>query len=430
MTASPYYSSPCGWNALLAPRQAKPLLALAQCDLAVIGAGFSGLAAARRWAELRPGDSIVVLDALTVGEGSPGRNSGFLLEISLAEDADAGAVARMATCNALLRDTLSVLRQQSAGSDLPCALERRGTYRAAVGSAGKRALTAYRRFLEASNLAHEVLDRDALSERLGTGFYSEGLYSPDCSLAQPAALIRAIADSLPANVQLYEDSQATDLLRDGDSWLVSAAGHRLRAGAVILANNAFAAQLHGGADRVVAVYTSAALTEPLTDSQLDQLGSDTDWGLLPAHRLGATLRRTGDGRLLLRSTHSYQREEPPERQSQRLREALARRFPQLALPPFVSSWSGAVGYTQGGGPLWGQLADGLWITAGCNGGGVVKGTLLGRCLAEQALGEETADIPALFGAARWLPPEPLRWLGYRATSAWQSWQGRAEAQGR
>ena len=80
-----------------------------EADLIVVGAGYTGLAAARRWAELEPDASVLVLDALSLGEGNPGRNSGFLLEVAMAEDADASAVARLMACNQLLAKTMAEL---------------------------------------------------------------------------------------------------------------------------------------------------------------------------------------------------------------------------------------------------------------------------------------------------------------------------------
>ena len=219
------------------------------------------------------------------------------------------------------------------------------------------------------------------------------------------------------------------LVKEQGGWRLQAGGHQLRAPQVVLANNAFAKTLHPGAARVVAMYTSAGLTEPLSAPDLAGLGSDDNWGLLPAHRLGATLRRTSDGRLLVRTFHSYEQEETPERLPDRLREYLSRRFPAVTLPEFSSVWSGAVGYTQGGGPHWGALDSGLWVSAGCNGGGVVKGTLFGRALAERALGEASPPIEELFGAARWLPPDPLRRIGYQLAARWEARSGIADALG-
>jgi glycine/D-amino acid oxidase-like deaminating enzyme len=92
-----------------------------------------------------------------------------------------------------------------------------------------------------------------------------------------------------------------------------------------------------------------------------------------------------------------------------------RRFPQLeldTLAPFEHVWGGATGFTYNGAPVWGQARPGLWVSAGCNGGGVVKGTLFGTLLARRAMGEDVPDVADLFGRASWMPPEPLRRLGF------------------
>ena len=362
------YRTPSGWNALLPKRAGETLTADERCDLVVVGAGYTGLAAARRWASRREDDRILVVDALPLGEGNPGRNSGFLLEIALAEDADPRAIARMQSANAMIRATMVDIDRLVQASGVDCGLSRRGTYRAAVGSAGSAALARYRRFLDGAGLPYALLDRDALAARIGTAYYREGIYSPDCWLAQPAALIRALAAMLPESVSLKERCPVSRLVRDGDGWRLQAGHHVIRARQVILANNAFAKMLNSAASRVVAMYTYAALTEPLAPADLARLGSDAQWGLLPAHRLGSTLRLTGDGRLLVRSAHGYEAEASPQRIETLLRNNLTRRFPQIDLPPFVSAWAGATGFTLGGGPLWGPLDEGLWVSAGCNGG--------------------------------------------------------------
>jgi glycine/D-amino acid oxidase-like deaminating enzyme len=431
MSASPCnppggYRTASGWNALLPPRPWRGLSGNTRCDLAVIGAGYTGIAAARRWAARRPDDRILVLDALPLGECNPGRNSGFLLEVSLAEDADPSAIARMRSANALIRATMEEIAALVEASGIDCALSRRGTYRAAAGPSGRAALGRYRAFLDGAGLPYAVLDREALAGRIGTRFYEEGLYSPDCYLAQPAALIRALAGTLPGSVTLCEQSPVTQLVMDGNGWRITAGGHEVRTPQVILANNAFAKLIAPAASRVAAIYTYAALTEPLGDADLARLGSDRQWGLLPAHRLGSTLRLTADGRLLVRSAHGYEAEASPAGIEAQLRDRLSRRFPQISLPPFAGTWGGATGYTLGGGPLWGRLGDGLWVSAGCNGGGVVKGTLFGAALAELATGGAPPDIGGLFGAARWLPPEPFRRLGYLVAERWQARQGAAE----
>jgi len=428
----PRYREPCGWQSLLIQRCPEPALDdELDCDVAVIGAGYTGLAAARTWAESRPDDRVAVLDASIVGEGSPGRNSGFMLEIALADDADPHAVARMAGCNELIRQTMEHLRGLVRDNGIRCQLARTGTYRGAATARGERYLARYRAFLDAAGLEYERLDGDALAERLGTGYYRDGLYSPDCSLVQPAALIRGLADSLPSSVRLYEETPALSLAREGDAWRIECPDGSLLAPQVVLANNAFARDVAAAAgpaagrldarlrgrlrSRLAVMYTYAGLTAPLPTQDLRRLGCDPNWGLLPAHRVGTTLRRTIDGRLMVRSFYGYEREEDNARVAARLCDCLSRRFPQLALcagRPFEHVWGGATGFTYNGAPVWGELGPGLWVSAGCNGGGVVKGSLFGSMLARRAPGEADLDVAELFGRASWMPPEPLRRIGF------------------
>ena len=80
LSTFPSYHEPCGWQALLPLRIATPSLASnVTADLVVVGAGYTGLAAARTWADAHPDDRVIVVDSSVVGEGSPGRDSGFML---------------------------------------------------------------------------------------------------------------------------------------------------------------------------------------------------------------------------------------------------------------------------------------------------------------------------------------------------------------
>lgn len=401
-----------------------PLAADSDCDIAVIGAGYTGLAAARRCAELDPQARIAVLDSSEVGEGNPGRNSGFMLEIALANDAEPQQLDRMTACNRLIANTMARLRDLVEKHRISCGLVRAGTYRAAAGATGAAALRKYRAFLDAAQLPYEALDRRRLRERVGTDFYNEGLYSPHCYLVQPAALVRGLAGSLPSSVALYENSPVVAIEKGRGRWTARTPAASLHSPKLIVANNAFCKPLGIAQARIVAMYTYAALTEPLPAT--GGFGSDPEWGLLPAHRLGSTLRRTADGRLLIRSLYGYEKEAGRASIEKQLQEALTRRYPELAGVSFASVWSGATGFTLNGAPIWGECAPALHASVGCNGGGVVKGTLFGRLLADQAFGRETPDIAALFGTARWMPPEPLRHAGFSILSRIERYNGRAE----
>lgn len=423
----PDYQLSCGWNALLPARQASPSLrGEQQADVVIIGAGWTGLACARRWQQLSPDARVVVIDASEIGEGNPGRNSGFLLEVSLAEDADPANIARMHECNRLIQEAMQTIAADVKAYGQPVDLQRAGTYRAAVGEVGLKSLRNYQAFLEAAGLPYRQLDQAALKQELGTEFYQAGLYSPHCYLAQPAEVMRAILAQVPDSVQLYENTPATGIKRTAGVWQVSTPEGLLKTPRLVLANNAFTRNLGVARARLATVYTYAGLTPRLDEKVLDSLGSNPNWGILPTHRLGSTLRRTADGRLLVRSLHDYGHERGRAQLNLALQDRLWRRFPQVAGTEFEHIWGGAVGITYNGAPVWGELEPGLFAASGCNGGGTVKGTLLGHALADLAHGQEVPEIATLFGTASWMPPEPLRGIGFHAVSRLESWQGRKE----
>lgn len=412
----PAHQRSCGWNDWLPERQQHPVLSgHSEADVVIIGAGYTGFAAATAWQQARPGDRIKILEADRVGEGSPGRNSGFMLEIALANDARPEELERMEKLNALSRQTMALLRERVERFGIDCQLERSGTYRAARSAIGQRALNQYEAFLKAAGLSYQRLNGSQLAERIGTHYYTQGIYSPDCYLVQPAALIVGLADSLEAGIELHEHSPATQIKPDGKKWRVTTPEGSVTAGQVILANNAFSRALGADPSRLTAIYTYAAITEPLPEPERQRIAATT-WGLLPAHRLGCTLRTTADGRLMIRSRYSYEREADNARIEAELKASLEARYPELTPVHFDKVWGGTTGLTYNGAPLWGEVQPGLYVSAGCNGGGIVKGTFLGGALARHALGQPVEDIASLFGKASWMPPDPVRRLGFYLTS--------------
>lgn len=412
----PSHQRLCGWNAWLPERQPSPALrGQTEADVVIIGAGYTGFAAATAWQQARPEARIKVLEADQVGEGSPGRNSGFMLEIALANDARPEELERMEKLNALSRQTMALLRERVERLGIDCQLERSGTYRAARSAIGQRALAQYEAFLNAAGLSYQTLSGSQLAERIGTRYYTQGIYSPDCYLVQPAALIVGLADSLEAGIELHEHSPATQIKPDGKKWRVTTPEGEVTAGQVILANNAFSRALGADPSRLTAIYTYAAITEPLPELERQRIAATT-WGLLPAHRLGCTLRTTADGRLMIRSRYSYEREADNACIEAELKASLEARYPELTPVRFDKVWGGTTGLTYNGAPLWGEIQLGLYVSAGCNGGGIVKGTFLGDALARHAMGQPVENIASLFGKASWMPPDPVRRLGFYLTS--------------
>jgi glycine/D-amino acid oxidase-like deaminating enzyme len=414
----PAYADPCGWNRMLPPR---PAQASANGEItaryAIVGAGFAGLAAARRLSELDPGAAIVMLEATMVGEGSSARNSGFLSPGDIATGLGPSDIEQNAATNRASAEGFDWLQALIARYDIACDLHRSGRIKAAATANGVRSIHAFREIVQKLNIPHVLLDRDQLQERIGSRYYRCGLFTEEGYLVQPAALVRGLADALPTNVRLFEQSPVRDLRRDG-KWRLWTPDARITADYVILAVNAAVKNFGYLRDRLVTIFTYAAITQPLPPDAITRLGTMASWGLLSTHRLGTTVRRVGIDRLMVRSLYSYERGLSSQVARAALLARFRRRYPDLADVDLDDAWGGTTALTMNGSPFWGRLDDRLYACAGCNGAGLVKGTVLGKRLAELISGHDVvADTARSYGSPSWIAPEPFRSVGFRVVSA-------------
>jgi glycine/D-amino acid oxidase-like deaminating enzyme len=414
----PDYPDACGWNAMLPPRTPKPH---AHGDIAVkyavIGAGFTGLAVARRLSELDPAAEIAVLEASTVGEGSSARNSGFISPHDHAFGLSPADIPRANAINRFAAEGFAELQALIEHHAIACDLQRAGRIKAAATARGEQVVLRLREGARELNVPHTFLDAAAMQARIGSPYYRCGLFTEEGYLLQPAALIRGLADALPASVQLYEQSAVLSLERHG-KWQLRTADARISADTVVFATNAFVKEFGYLRDRLVTIYTYAAITEAMAPADAAKLGEAPVWGVLPAHRLGTTLRRVGVDRLMVRSLYAYEHGLGIDRVRRELEACFRRRYPALSHVGLEYVWGGTTALTMNGSPSWGRLDDGLYASAGCNGSGVVKGTVLGHHLAELIAGGcDQSEIEAAYGEANRIAPEPLRIIGFNVISA-------------
>lgn len=425
----PTYANPCGWNAMLPPRAARPALSAdARVDYAIIGAGYTGLAAARRLHELDPQARIMVVDATSAGEGSSGRNSGFTGQDVLPRTATIEGAAKAQRQSALITEAFDWLGGIIRDHGIDCDMRKVGSIRAAATEAGEASLRKVVEVARANSLAHEVLDRQGVADRIGSTYYRFGVYLHDTYLLQPAALIRGLADALPDAITLHENTAVRRMQRGQNGWELHCDGGVIHAGQVVLANNGFIRKFGYLGPRMATIYTYAAVTSPVPEADRHHLGGSPDWGLLPSHRLGTTLRRIGTDRLMVRSLYAHEAEVTPEEARLKLRDRFERRWPALRHIGFDYIWGGTTAFTMNGAPWWGQLGEGLYASGGCNGSGIAKGTMLGRKLAELMRGHgDTTEVPTLMGSASWIAPEPFRSIGFNIISAIESRKAGLEA---
>ncbi len=403
------------------------------CDCVIIGAGVTGLAAARRLAAHRPDWDIAVLDELRVGDGAAGRNSGFVMDLGHYQPAR-GVEGNRSSIE-LSRFGQSLLRDLVASADIECQWSECGRYHVAVEPIGMRKLDAFAHSLELMGEHFVRLSADELSERLGTSYYSAGLQVDGGAMVQPAALAVGLAKSLPENVRLYENTSAKHIL-PGSPHRVVTERATLAPTHLVLANNGSVRQLGYLRGRVVPLFTFASLSRPLTSSEQSSLGGLREWGAIPEERMGSTLRRTQDQRLLLRATVSYTSDADANAGSAELlarargthRRSFDARFPMLRDVELEHTWGGKLGMTLNDTHCFGTVGERIHAAAGYNGVGLAMGTALGTLLADHVSDVESQllrQVRAL-PTATWMPPDPLLGVGLRAYTSWLKYRAGAE----
>ena len=421
-----------GWSALLPARQATaPLRGPLTVDWLVVGAGYAGLAFTRRMAENRPHEHVVLIDAGTVGNNASGRNSGFVIDIPHSVGSTVAERSTAVHYTRLLQSGTADLKELVQRYGIACDWREQGKFQAAVSPQWTPAMQAYAEALKTLNVPFELLDKTALTKRLGTSYYGLGIFSPGCVLLNPAALTRGLADKLPANVSLYEQTPALRF-KLGQHPSVQTPQGEIHARHVVITTNGAAAQLPGLSNQLVNLSTYASLTQPLTPEQRQRIGHPDDWGLTPVSAVaGATVRYTPDHRVLIRQQVRHtprfgNRAADTVRQTAQHRQIFLSRFPELQDVEIAHSWSGLVSFTRNGAPRWGQIGPRVYAAVGCNGAGISKQTVAGTTLADLASGVDNpliADMQAL-GQPNYVPPRPLLDLGVKAYLLKERWLGR------
>ncbi|RWI66743.1 FAD-binding oxidoreductase [Mesorhizobium sp.] len=428
--SAPRYAAQSGWNALLPQRVPHEQLPKQRRYYAiVIGAGYTGLGTARRVAELIPEKEILVIEASEIGEGSSARNSGFLgvypnsPHANAYGSADDDAARKIRIVAAGLDWLRSLVKKHKIDCDWN---EKTPRIIAAATSGGERGLRSYRRSLETWNTKCLEHSPEELRRFLGTDYYRYGIQQLNHALVQPAALIRGLADTLPSNVTMLECATVEAIGGTGPFRVQTHRGG-FTADKVFIANNAHARTLGLLTDRMIGVYTYGALTPPLDTDELNRLGNLPAWGVLPASKMGTTMRKTLQ-RFLIRSSASYEKESDPEKVRSILTRLFQRRFPGMHSYELEYVWGGVTAITSNGEGYFGELRPGLYVSAGCQGAGVLRGSIQGKLLAEMACGSQSSLLTdrLMLTGPNWIPPEPFRGIGAIARMTWAGWRAGRE----
>jgi glycine/D-amino acid oxidase-like deaminating enzyme len=375
---------------VLAPSRPLP----ERVDVAVIGSGYTGLAAARALA--RRGASVAVLEARTLGWGASSRNGGMVLTGLKLEVAELMARYGLAAAQRMFAASLAALDcvEQIVGEEhIDCAFERTGHVLLAYKPAHFHAMMHEATLLERSfGHATRAVPRGELRSEIGSDAYHGGLVDEASAGVDPARYVAGLARAaMRAGALLFDQTPVAQIRRDGAAWRLATSRGPVRAGAVIMSTGAYTDRaLPALARRIVPLGSYIIATEPLP-ADLAREVSPRGRMMFDSKRLLYYFRLTPDRRMLFGGRARFFPETPRmvRESAAVLRRGMLHVFPQLADARIEYAWGGTLDVPFDMMPHIGGRG-GLYYALGYAGHGVAMATYLGRRLGARLSGEPAA----------------------------------------
>jgi glycine/D-amino acid oxidase-like deaminating enzyme len=407
----------------------RPALATSlDADVAIVGAGLTGLWTAYELLGRDPSLRVALVEAEIAGFGASGRNGGWcsaLFAGSRAASARAhGRDAAVALQRAMFTTVDEVGRVLDA-EGIDAHFHKGGTLELATRAPHVDRLRAH---VESERRwgfdDHDVrwLDAAEASARVNAAGVLGGSYTPHCARVHPARLVRGLARAVERRgATIYEQSRVVDLAPG----TVGTDGGRIRAERVVLATEGYTARLPGRARTIAPVYSLMIATEPLPARVWDEIGWAGRETLADGRHLIIYAQRTADDRIAFggrgapyhfasRIRDDFDRDRSVFAE---LRGVLTELFPVVAGARITHEWGGPLGIPRDWYSSVGfDTTTGVGWAGGYVGDGVSTTNLAGRTLADLLLGidSELTALPWVNHRSPAWEPEPLRWLGINA----------------
>ena len=398
-------------------------------DVAVVGAGYTGLWTAYYLSGADPSLRIAVLEREVAGFGASGRNGGWCSALFAASReavaARAGRAAALDLQRAMI-GTVAEVGRVARAEHIDCGFQRGGTLRLATQPAHVpriRAAVAADRSWELSEEDSHWLDAEQARDRLAATGVLGAAYTPHCARIQPAALVRGLAHAVERHgARIYEGTTVREI-RPGE---VRTDRGRVRAEVVVRATEGFTPALPGLRRALVPVYSLLVATEPLPPEFWAGAGWAGRETVTDGRHLLVYAQRTADDRIAFGGRgapyHWASAVRPGFDRADRVFAALTSTLRSL-LPDtrdaaITHRWGGPLGVPRDWFPSVGlHQRTGLAWAGGYVGDGVGTANLAGRTLADLILRRHTelTRLPWVGHRSRRWEPEPLRWLGINAS---------------
>ncbi len=393
-------------------------------DVAIIGAGYTGLWTAYYLLKAEPTLRVVVIEREHAGYGASGRNGGWasaIFPLSLQHVAKSSSHAAALALQAAMNDTVDEIGRVLRDEGIDANYAKQGFLSLARSSAQlSRARTAVRAS-ETFGLPHQwrLLDAQEASAMVAAEGGVGGLYTEHCAVIHPGRLVRGLARTIEAlGGRIYEKTSVTDFRRGS----VITSGGTVRARVIVRATEGFTTQFRKYRRALIPLYSLVLATEPLPRHLRIKLKLDHRIAFNDMRHLRTYAQVTADGRLVFGGRGApyhfgskvCSEYDIGDAVHEKIRATMTEFFPALNGVRVTHRWGGALGVPRDWHPSVGlDRASGVAWAGQYVGDGVATSNLAGRILRNLIL-ERDDDINRLPIVNHWSPqwePEPFRWLG-------------------
>jgi len=398
-----------------------------EADIAIVGAGFTGLWTAYYLKQIDPALDIVILESEIAGFGASGRNGGWCagylsgIDHWLDDPAHRDGAIRL---QKLMFNTVPEVGRVARKESIDCHFEQSGALEIAVipdQLLRLREELEYLRRLGFGEEDYRWLDQHELRKTLKVDQALAGIHMRHCAAIHPSRLARGLAGTVEGlGVSIYEKSPVVEF--SGTD--LHTPGGNVKAGAVVLATEGYTGTIKGRKRRLIPVHSMMVATEPLSDQQLEAIGYQKRFCFGNIDRLVTYGQLTADRRIAFgcRGTYHYgsgiRTFDSSDSEFKLVSKSLLRFFPELEGIRFTHGWGGAMGVARSLRPSVNFDPDRRFGWAGGYfGNGVGATHLAGQTMADLVTGHDTERT-----RTPWVNPdrhkkwefEPVRWLGIKS----------------
>ena len=425
----------CGWLNQLEKRSNYKILDKSlKCDYLIVGAGYTGLSAARSLSRIDKNKKIVIVESQLAGEGASSRNSGYLVDTTLNDGFTSDKDIKNYKTKTQIYDLgIKAVKNFVKEHQVNCDWNECGKYFASSKLKDESTVKSFSKVLSELNFENKILYNDELCKKLGTKFYKIAIYTKGGILLNPAKLVRAMIKSLPSHIEIFENSELLNWKKINNKIFCKFKNCEVETEKIIFCTNGFLSLLGIKKNYNFPLTLTASMTRPLTKNEYELIGNPKEWGVLPISSMGATIRFTKDKRILIRNTAevcdaTHMKKNKLNDRINLHKIGIKKRFPELPNNIIEDSWSGIVCRSRNSSQIFEKIDENIYV-AGCyNGSGIGVGTLFGEQIALMAANQQSAEIETIQSRKKpnWLPPQPLLNVGIYTRLIYERLKSRSE----